>query len=358
MSDDVAWVFPAFGHSVNDEGGDFGHPSHRGFQRAIEAEPVLFPDADFSPVAGTFLEPYLAARKLDILQYDTFVLENADAVYATPFIRDQYPDATILLLAAHRMFGLESYDFSDDDFPTSILRPAERYLDSKIVRRLIRKHVDGVLTISEFVSEYVSEFVGDTPRRTVYPYVQPEFASELDALETDVDGCHAVTVCEARDHKGVDMLVRAWPSVRDRFPDATLDVIGDGHPDRYGDVPGISVRGFVEDLADEYRRADLYVHPARADAFGVTVIEAMRAGTPAIVTDTTGSRDVVSEIADELSVEPSENSLSQGICWYFERSVGNRRELAERAKRASTSFTEGEQLDCFGEKYDNLTTVI
>lgn len=355
----VSWVFPSFGHSTNEDAtADYGHPSHRGFQKRIGADPILFPHKEGGVISGTFLESYLAARQLQVPESEIFVLENADALYAAQSIRDQNPDAAIILLAAHRVFGLESYDFSADSFLKSILRHGERYLDAKLVRYLIDRYVDGVLAVSDFVSEYVAGFPADVPIRTVYPYIQPEFAAELSQCSISVDGTHAITVCESRDHKGVDMLVDAWPTIRKRHSDATLGIIGDGHPDRYENVSGVSVHGYVEDLAAEYRRADLYIHPARADAFGVTVVEAMRAGTPAIVTGTTGSRDVVGDTGMNLVVKPSVSGLADGVTRYFDWAIDERRELAERLIRASEPFTEEEQLARFEDRYHALTSVI
>jgi glycosyltransferase involved in cell wall biosynthesis len=48
----------------------------------------------------------------------------------------------------------------------------------------------------------------------------------------------------------------------------------------------VCLRGRVaEELAGEYRRADLFVLPTRTDAFPIAVVEAMAAGLPVIDTD-------------------------------------------------------------------------
>jgi len=352
---EVAWVYPGRGHSVNQNSGiDYGHPSHRGFQEKIDADPLLFPPTDPNIFSGTFIESFLAARRFEIPKYDVYVLENVEALFTTPYIRKQHPDSVIVLLAAHRVFGLESYNFEDDSIVKSLVRPVERYCDAKLLRLLIRRYVDGILTISEFVSEYISAFTGDISRRTVYPYIQPDFESQLEVVNSEVLGTHAITVCEARDHKGVDMLVEAWPGVRDVHPQATLGIIGDGHPSEYQEVPGVSVHGFVDDLAAEYERADLYVHPARADAFGVTVLEAMRAGTPPLVTNMTGSRGVVSKISTDLVVDPTVMDLAVGVSAYFELDEESRSRLSERATELSGKFTSKQQREHFAESYDDL----
>jgi glycosyltransferase involved in cell wall biosynthesis len=48
-----------------------------------------------------------------------------------------------------------------------------------------------------------------------------------------------------------------------------------------------------EDLAAAYASADLFVFPSTTDTFGNVVLEAQASGTPAIVSDVGGPRDLV-----------------------------------------------------------------
>ncbi|QCC47201.1 glycosyltransferase family 4 protein [Halobellus limi] len=343
----VGWVYPAMGHSVNEESANYGHPAHRGFQQHIDADPILLPDVDIGPFAGTFAKPLVEAWQLAIPEYDVYILENAEAVYAAPFIRRAYPDATIILLAAHRVFGLESYDFASDPFPKSVFRRGERYLDQRLIRRFIRSYVDGVLAVSDLVKSTVEQFAPGLPVEVVYPYVQPDMVEALDGVTPNLGSNHAVTVCEGRDHKGVDLLVEAWSQVREQIPDATLHIVGSGHPEKYESTPGVTVRGFVDDLGDEYGKASLYVHPARADAFGVTVTEAMRAGVVPLVTRTTGAYPIVREVSPDMVVELNVESLADGVIRYFEQSDNVRQQWSKQAIKGSKPFVEDKMIRKF-----------
>ncbi len=95
--------------------------------------------------------------------------------------------------------------------------------------------------------------------------------------------------------KGIDLLLRAWAAVEPRFPDWTLVVAG---PDDGGYLPEYQALAerlhlarvhfpgplYGEEKLAAYRRASLYVLPTHSENFGVTVAEALAAGTPAIVT--------------------------------------------------------------------------
>jgi len=94
--------------------------------------------------------------------------------------------------------------------------------------------------------------------------------------------------------KGIDTLLRAWQAVEDRFPDWELHIAG---PDNGGYLAGMQAlaaqlrlervvfRGplFGEEKLRAYRAASLFVLPTHSENFGMTVAEALAAGTPAIV---------------------------------------------------------------------------
>lgn len=352
----VGWVYPAFGHPVNDDDeGGYGHPSHRGFQETVGADPLLFSAASVGPLSGTVVENAVAAVRSSFPERDVYVLENADAVYAAPLIKNAHAGASVVLMgAAHTLFGLDGYDFASDALPKAAIRRADRLLDTAAVGSLVRRYVDGTLAVSSLVAERVRSFAPETPVRSVRPYVQPEVGSRLDAVTPDLDANRAVTVSAARDHKGVDLLVEAWPAVRERVPDATLHVVGSGHPEEYAETPGVEVRGYVEDLAAELGSASLYVHPARADAFGVSVIEAMRAGVVPLVTETTGAAPVVADVAADLVVEPTPDALAAGVADAFERPTAERERRSAAARERAAPYDEQTQRSAFAEAFRDL----
>jgi len=99
--------------------------------------------------------------------------------------------------------------------------------------------------------------------------------------------------------KGVDILLNAWAAVMDRFPDWRLLVVGTdtgygggGYLDRMKALSAelkLKRMQFVGALYGEaklsaYQEAELFILPTHSENFGLTVAEALAAGTPAIVT--------------------------------------------------------------------------
>ena len=108
--------------------------------------------------------------------------------------------------------------------------------------------------------------------------------------------------------KGVDTLLEAFRLLALR--NAELVLVG-SHGERsfletyrglYTHIPYLA----HADLADEYRRADIFVLPTLFDSWGLVVTEAMASGTPVIVTENCGAKELVS--ADCGWVVPAGNT--------------------------------------------------
>lgn len=103
------------------------------------------------------------------------------------------------------------------------------------------------------------------------------------------------------ERKGIDPLERAFFDVVSRFPEARLRVagavLGPGVSIRNRRTPGWEFVGKLrgEALVDLNRDADVLVLPSLEDSFGLVVPEALACGTPVLVTERTGARDLVRE---------------------------------------------------------------
>jgi glycosyltransferase involved in cell wall biosynthesis len=108
-----------------------------------------------------------------------------------------------------------------------------------------------------------------------------------------------LAVCRLEPQKGVDVAIRALPRIRERHPAAHLVVLGDG-PRRaelaeLARALGVPVHlpGRVPDVAAWLRRADILVHPARWEGFGLALLEAMLAGLPIVATKVSSIPEIV-----------------------------------------------------------------
>jgi len=105
--------------------------------------------------------------------------------------------------------------------------------------------------------------------------------------------------------KGVDLLLEAFASLVNRYPNVSLHLVG-----REAELPGllaalpadararIVYEGFQppEKLPFYFTKADVFVLPSRYDGWGVVLNQALGAGLPILCSDAVGAgRDLVEE---------------------------------------------------------------
>lgn len=168
-----------------------------------------------------------------------------------------------------------------------IMEPAYRPLRGRVLGRAAI-----VLVSSEQLSK-VPELTGVRAKVRVLPYgVSPRLVATKRLSEADGGPLRVLFVGRLVYYKGIDVLMTAIAST----DDMVLTVVGDG-PLRPGlerlvvelRLSGrVRFAGGVDDAAarDAYATHDVLVLPsvARAEAFGMTMIEAMRNGLPVIST--------------------------------------------------------------------------
>lgn len=135
--------------------------------------------------------------------------------------------------------------------------------------------------------------------------------TSLPAL-TDLGPADRLVVCVGRlcPQKGQDLLLRAWPEVTARLPDARLVLVGEG-PDRarlLRDAPeGVLFAGATRDAVPWYRAADVVVQPSRWEGMALAPLEAMACGRPVVMTDVDGARESLPPGQDRFCLVPPED---------------------------------------------------
>lgn len=325
------------------------HPAHRGFAEAVGADLVDYHRLSPNLVEGTILEDGL--NGLAYPNYDIYLVEGSRPLYAGLVRRFTCGGKLVYLCADHGLHELGNADFDGD----SVLKSLIGQFGAPVVRAVGRHGIDGVVAVSDFAAEFTRPVVGtNTPIEIAYPYIQSDIYDALGDVTPDLDANVAVTVGRSCQYKGVDMLVDAWPLVREAFPDAELHIVGSGHPEAYEETSGVLCRGYVEDLVDALAPASLFVQPSRVDTFPVSALEAMRAGLVPLVTQTTGTRSEARAIDPSLVVEPDERALAEGVRDYFERDVKDSRALAARARERGAEFDPVSRKAAFREAFDRV----
>lgn len=318
------------------------HPAHRGFAEAVGADLINYRGRKPS-VFGDSLTADIY-NGLTLPDYDVFIVEGSRPLYTAVVNRAVSDTRLVYLCADHGLHALGSGEFEGD----SLLKSLIGQFGTPAIKAVGSRAIDGVVAVSEFAAEFTRPIVGEgTPIEIAHPYIQTDVFDALGNVQPTLEGSTVVTVGRPAAYKGVDLLVDAWPRIRERFPEAELHVVGSGHPESYEDVPGVRRRGFVEDLADAFAPATLFVQPSRMDTFPVSTLEAMRAGLPSLVTTGAGTRSIARELDEELVVEPTSEALVSGVSNYLENGLQDRRRLAAEARRIGSRFDEASRKAAF-----------
>lgn len=127
-------------------------------------------------------------------------------------------------------------------------------------------------------------------------------ASEQDRQEArgrlGVDRHVPLAVCLGRvtPQKGQDVLLAAWPQVRQRCPDAQLCIVGDGEllpALRRCAAAGARFEPPVNDPRSWYAAADVVVLPSRWEGLSLTLLEALASGRCVVASDIAGLAEAV-----------------------------------------------------------------
>jgi len=183
----------------------------------------------------------------------------------------------------------------------------------RFVERLLTRRAARVLAITDALRRFCVDGVGLPAKKVEVVHYGLDALPEPwgESPEVPLPEGARVLLCVARlaEQKGVDIAVRALPAIREREPRAVLVVLGEGpeRPRLAGE--GVYLPGRVADVASWYRRAEVLVHPARWEGFGLALLEAMLAGKPVVATRVSSAPEIVADGETGLLVPPDDPAV-------------------------------------------------
>lgn len=200
----------------------------------------------------------------------------------------------------------------------------------------------------------------------VEQYAQPPLTDRKTLREQHnipLDAPLAVSVCVLRPEKGLDRLLRAFPKVRERLPDAHLLMVGDGPEmgrltemvENEGLAGFVHLAGYRKDVADVMHAADLFVLPTLFDAQPTVIMEAMAACLPVVSTTFAGIPDMIEHGKHGLLVTPDDvPALADALATVLaDPAMGKAFGMAGRV-RATEEFSMNRQIERLAGMYDQL----
>lgn len=196
--------------------------------------------------------------------------------------------------------------FLVSDYPVAESR-LERSLQALLLRR-----ADAVVALSAREADLLAARFGIARDRfTVIPngldlalYGRGDDATRQARVPGELQ---LLAVGQLVDSKGHRYLLEAIALLRDELPGLRLTIVThqpalQAEQERFAATLGIGDRlayagpYSTAELAEQYRRCDVFVQPSLAECFPVTVLEAMACGAPVVATDVGGVAEEVGEV--------------------------------------------------------------
>ncbi len=196
------------------------------------------------------------------------------------------------------------------------------------------KLADYVLVLSKFAKNTcISAGLSEEKLFTVHLGVDIEnFNAKIEYNQEDFE---VLFVSAVRYLKGIKELIEAFKLLN--LPNAKLTIVGgvgdaidfvqDNISDNIVYIPYLT----HDKLKNIYRRASIFVLPSYMDSWGQVVPEAMACGTPVIVSENTGSKDIVNHGDSGFIIKTGNQiQLSEKILYFYE----HRDEIERMGKNA------------------------
>jgi glycosyltransferase involved in cell wall biosynthesis len=161
-------------------------------------------------------------------------------------------------------------------------------------------------------------------------------------------------------YKGLDLMISTFSIAREIDPELTFTIVGYWDEQLVANMlkpcssetrEAIRFVGETSSLAGYINESSLYLHTARGEAYGLTILIAMAYGIPPLISEWTGAKEIVEKVNPELIAPLNPNVIAQRIIWYFNLSLDEKRSLSQKCIEISRTYTEERALNCFKEKF-------
>ncbi|HTZ40964.1 MAG TPA: glycosyltransferase family 4 protein [Syntrophales bacterium] len=175
----------------------------------------------------------------------------------------------------------------------------------------------------------------------------------------------AVFVSMNYDIKGLDYLIRGIARFRKTGPRKPIKLVVVGKSSNAAYVHLARALGIENDviyagtipherIAEVYLASDLFAMPSRFDTFGLTVLEAMAASLPVIISENVGAKDVVKQGRNGFIVEDGRQEEQIGHALEVLSNANIRSVMSREAQKTAAEHGWDASLEKYLEFYDEI----
>lgn len=167
-------------------------------------------------------------------------------------------------------------------------------------RELFSPSVRAIVPVSNILGDLIKQKhpnCSSIIKPAIYPAVALQGSGSSRRREIPVDGGALGFIGKEWKRKGLPKAIRIWRELKKCRPNLKLKVAGVtkemiSHQLNSNDN-GIEVVGFVKDKKSFYQSIDMLIHPAKLEAFGMVISEALAMGIPVLCSSECGASEVL-----------------------------------------------------------------
>jgi glycosyltransferase involved in cell wall biosynthesis len=216
-------------------------------------------------------------------------------------------------------------------------------------QRFVFHRATKVITPSRYLKNLLVEFyqVPGSKIEVVYNAVE---LTEVKAAGEKYGQPMAITIGRLVPWKGIDELISVVPTLVQKYDDFKLVVVGDGpesdklmrHCQEIGVESHVILAGKVshEQTLALLKRADVFILNSKYEGLPHTVIEAMVCRCPVIATGLEGTREIIEDGRNGITIEPGNTrQLLEKMVFLLENEPLRRRMITEAYETVTKKFT-------------------
>ena len=249
--------------------------------------------------------------------------------------KTEKPDMVLSCIGKNNFMAIVSTVFTKTKPVVSVVGEAREEYPSRLMRmlaNLLFPFAAGIVLQTErskyFFNKKIQKQAVVLPNSLNPDFVKPRYEGERDKRIVSVGRLDA--------NKNHEMMIRAFAELKDKYPEYTLTIYGDGELRQFLEnlinQLGISQRvflpGVIPDVAEQIERAALFLMTSYSEGVSNALIEALASGLPVISTDvpsggtveliTDGMNGLIIPVGDRQALERAMDKLL-GDTQYAER---------------------------------------
>ena len=244
---------------------------------------------------------------------------------------------------------------------------------SRFMHQWLFNNYDYIFCEGDMIKEIITTVNPNikTPLLTVFTGPSNNRMELLRELNPEFKNYNIITIAggpgEARIfYKGLDIMIGGVIKAAKNLPLLKYYILGEWSND---DIKNLSSNYSQDELKNiffvgnqphinDYLRymqnSDLSIHLGRGDAFPGATTEAMHAGVPVIISNYTGTKQILKEVSANLIVNLSSDELAEKINWFFSLPLTEKRELSLKLKQVALNFTEANAITLYRKTFSEI----